>query len=112
MLRYSCYTLQKTNNKGADKTARIRSLVCAFVVHIRQQRMTFNIKVGNSVSEQVRQHIGLRQGDNLSPNLFKLFLIDLSKCFDASDDHVELGSIHSSCLLYAVDLVLLSTSET
>ena len=35
------------------------------------------IKVGNSLSEQVRQHIGLRQGDNLSPNLLKLFLNDL-----------------------------------
>ena len=70
------------------------------------------IKVGTSLSEQVRQHIGLKQGDNFSPNLFKLFLNDLSKCFDASDDQVELGNINFSCLVYADDLALLSTSET
>ena len=71
-----------------------------------------HIKVGNSVSEQVREHFGLRQGDDLSPNLFKLFLNDLSKCFDASDDQVELCNINFSCLMYEDDLVLLSTSET
>ena len=74
--------------------------------------MANNIKVGNILSQQVRQHIGLRQGDTLSPNLFKLFLNDLSKCFDASDDQGELGNINFSCLMYADDLVLLSTSET
>ena len=70
------------------------------------------IKVENSLSEQVRRHIGLRQEDNLSPNLFKLFLNEISKCCDASDDQVELGNINFSCLMYADDLVLLSTSET
>ena len=62
-----------------------------------------HIKVGNSLSEQIRQHIGLRQG---------LFLNDLSKYFDASDDQVKLGNINFCCLIYADDLVLLSTSET
>ena len=71
-----------------------------------------HIKVGNSVSEQVRQHIGLRQGDNLSPNLFKLLLNDLSKCFDASDDQVELGNINVSCLLYANDFQRFNSEPT
>ena len=41
-----------------------------------------------------------------------LFLNDLSKCFDVSDDQEQLGNISFSCLMYANDLVLLSTSET
>ena len=38
-----------------------------------------HIKVEYCLSEQIRQHIGLRQRDNLSPNLFKLFLSEISK---------------------------------
>ena len=69
------------------------------------------IKVGNNLSEQVSQNVGVRQGDNLSPNLFKLFLNDLPACFDEEDDQVSLDSISFSCLLYADDLLLLSTTE-
>ena len=32
--KYRYYTIQVANNKGADQTARMRRLVCAFVVHI------------------------------------------------------------------------------
>ena len=69
------------------------------------------IKVGDSLSEQVAQNIGLRQGDNLSPYLFKLFLNNLPSCFDASDDQVILENVSFNCLMYADDLVLLSTTE-
>ena len=88
-----------------------QSLNCNVIKYMYSDN-DIHIKVGNSLSEQVRQHIGLRQGDNLSPNLFMLFLNNLSKCFDASDDHVELSNINFSCLMYADDLVLLSTSGT
>ena len=67
-----------------------------------------HLNVGNSLSEQVRHHIGLRQGDNLSPDLFKLFLNYLSKCFGA----VEQGNIRFSWLMYANALVFLSASGT
>ena len=69
------------------------------------------IKVGNNSSEQVSQNVGVGQGDKLSPNLFKLFLNDLPSCFDEKDDQVSLDSISFSCLLYADDLLLLSTTE-
>ena len=70
------------------------------------------LNVGNSLPEQVRHRIGLRQGDNLSPDLFKLFLNYLSKCFGASNDQVEQGNIRFSWLMYANNLVLLSASGT
>ena len=66
------------------------------------------IKVGNNSSEPVSQNVGVRQEDNLSPYLFKLFLNGLPSCFD---EKVALDSIHFSCLLYADDLLLLSTTE-
>ena len=39
MLQDKLYTLQAANNKGADQTARMRSLVCTIVVHIKQNQV-------------------------------------------------------------------------
>ena len=39
-IRPSYFTLNKANNKGADQTARMRRLVCAFVV-CKQQSQDF-----------------------------------------------------------------------
>ena len=63
------------------------------------------------MTEKNPQHVGVRQGDNLSPNLFKLFINDLPTIFDTSDDQVSLNNINLSCLLYADDLVLMSTTS-
>ena len=70
-----------------------------------------HIKVGDSLSEQVAQNIGLRQGNHLSPYLFKQFLHNIPSYFDASTDQVILENVSFSCLMYAGDLVLLSTTE-
>ena len=70
-----------------------------------------HIKVCDSLSEQVAQNIGLTQDNNLSPNLFKLFLNNLPSCFDASDDQVVFENVSFSYLTYADDLVLISTTE-
>ena len=48
--------------------------------------------------------LGVRQGDNLSPNLFKISINNLPNIFSERDDQVELDSIHISSLLYADDL--------
>ena len=56
--------------------------------------------------------LGVRQGDNLSPNLFKIFINDLPNIFSERDDQVELDGIRISSLLYADDLILLSTSKS
>ena len=37
--KYSYYTIQAANNKGADQTARMRRLICAFVVCIRHKQV-------------------------------------------------------------------------
>ena len=38
-MKCSYYTFQKINNKGADQTAQICRLVCAFVIHIQQSQV-------------------------------------------------------------------------
>lgn len=55
--------------------------------------------------------LGVRQGDNLSPNLFNIFVNGLPTYFDQSCDPVPLISKSISTILYADDVVLLSTSE-
>ena len=69
-----------------------------------------HIRIKQMLSPTVSPEIGVRQGDNLSPNLFKIFINDLPSIFDSSDDQVTLGDMNFSCLLYADDLLLLSTS--
>ena len=70
-----------------------------------------HVKVEDKLTDKVIQEIGLKQGDNLSPNLFKLYINDLSECFDFTNDQVSLDNMPLSCLMYADDLVLLSTTE-
>ena len=70
-----------------------------------------HVRVGNTLSHDFTPNIGLRQGDNLSPNLFKLYINDLASSFQDEDDPVMLGNIPINCLLYADDVVLLSSSE-
>ena len=57
-------------------------------------------------------NIGTRQGCNLSPMLFNIFLNDLPVALDkACTQPAQFKGKNISCLLYADDIVLLSTSE-
>ena len=71
-----------------------------------------HIKLQSKLTKTFVQNVGVRQGDNLSPNLFKLYINDLASCFDTDDDQIILDQMSLSCLMYADDLVLLSTSAT
>jgi hypothetical protein len=55
-------------------------------------------------------NLGVKQGDNLSPNLFKIFINDLPDYIEDSIDLILLNNKPLNCLLYADDLVLFSTS--
>lgn len=65
----------------------------------------------NTFSEFFPLSLGVKQGDSLSPNLFKIFLNDLPQVLDLTSDPVTLKDRSLHCLLYADDLVLLSTTE-
>ena len=53
----------------------------------------------------------MRQGDTLSPDLFKIFINDLVEIFGDECDAVSLGDLKSNCLMYADDVIIVSQSE-
>ena len=73
---------------------------------------SFNIKMNNSLTEAVKCHQGVRQGDGLSSTLFNIFINDLSNLFnEANSRPASLGNTAIGCLLYADDLVIMSESQ-
>ena len=69
------------------------------------------IRMGNNLTKVFNSNLGVRQGDTLSPNLFKIFINDLSTIFDEECDTVSLGNFNLNCLMYADDVILLSKSD-
>jgi hypothetical protein len=53
--------------------------------------------------------MGLREWDNLRPNLFNLFINDLPKMFDNSCQPVTLNTSKLNCLMYTIKLDKLHT---
>ena len=58
-----------------------------------------------------KSYIGVRQGDVLSPNLFKIFINDLPSYLSECLDPVDVNGNILQCLMYADDINLLSTSS-
>ena len=49
--------------------------------------------------------VGVRQGCNLSPTLFNVFVNDIPSMFDKTCHPVRLGRVDLNCLLYADNLI-------
>ena len=62
----------------------------------------------NHTTEFFASDIGVRQGFNLTPKLFKLFINDLPEKFDDSCYPVSLNSLKINCQMYVDDVILLS----
>ena len=69
------------------------------------------LKLNGKLTHSFKTYRGVRQGCNLSPKLFNILINDIPKIFDDSCKPVKLGSVKLNCLMYADDLVLLSSSE-
>ena len=69
------------------------------------------VKVENTLTEMFKSEIGVYQGDVLSPSLFNLYINDLVNQFDSECMPACLDNTDINCLLYADDVVLISTSE-
>ena len=68
------------------------------------------VRVSDGLLQPIRTSIGLKQGCGISPLLFNLFIDKITTIFDQTCDPVSLGGEDLSCLLWADDLVLLSST--
>ena len=60
------------------------------IIENMYNKSTSCVKVDNSVTTSFDVRLGVRQGDNLSPNLFKVFINDLPSYIQSSIDSVKL----------------------
>ena len=68
------------------------------------------VQAGNKMTPIFNSRVGVRQGDNLSPTLFNVFINDLPSIFDAQCKPAHFGKMTIQSLLYADDLVLFAES--
>ena len=69
------------------------------------------VRVNGKQSKPFRKGVGLRQGCVLSPLLFTVYMNWIDKCSQA-DECATIGNCKISRLLFADDLVLLSSTES
>ena len=96
------YKLLSEYNVGGNFLKLLQSLYDRHEVHIRLSR---------GLLHPILTTIGVKQGCGLSPLLFNLFINKLPEIYDRSCDPVNLGNININSLLWADDLVILSSSE-
>ena len=73
--------------------------------------MYMSVKLGNKLTDPFKSQLGVKQGDVLSPNIFKIFLNDFGTLIDKSEIGAKLSNKTIGCLLYADDLGLISDSK-
>ena len=69
------------------------------------------IKLNNMMSGWFSINSGVRQGDPISPTLFSLYINELAKDINNLNLGIRFGNNTVSILLYADDLILLSSNE-
>ena len=68
------------------------------------------IKNNGEFTPPIKSNIGVKQGCNLSPLLFNLFVNDIHNIFDNTCLPIKIDSLNLSSLSFADDLVILSES--
>ena len=71
------------------------------------------IKFKQGLSRSFISKCGVKQGDVLSPILFNLYINDLvTKLNETQVDSINIGNTSINSLLYADDIILLSSTES
>ncbi len=67
------------------------------------------VKTLNGLTEPFISDLGVKQGDNMSPTLFKVFINNIVSMINEKNSHpAKIGCRDISCLLYADDLIVMS----
>ena len=79
------------------------------IIQNMYRNLQCSVRLPLGISMPFESKVGLKQGCNLSPMLFNIFINDLIKEIEEiNDDAPYLGEIPVGCLFYADDLVLIS----
>ena len=73
--------------------------------------LTAAVKLPNGITQSFVSKTGVRQGCNLSPTLFNLFINDIVELFDEQCLPPTIGNQKINCLMYADDILILSETE-
>ena len=77
------------------------------------EKTKLSVHLPSGITEFFPSNVGLKQGCNMSPILFNLFVSNINEIFDVCFCQlVSLGNIKLSNLLYADDLILISETKT
>ena len=82
------------------------------VIKNMYSNVNLQVLVQDGLTKTFTSNVGVRQGDNLSPTLFNIFINDLPQML--YEDHcypLTLGNTSINCLLYADDLLILSENK-
>ncbi|XP_077984642.1 uncharacterized protein LOC144439242 [Glandiceps talaboti] len=72
----------------------------------------YTVKLPGGLSTSFKSDVGVQQGGILSPILFAFFLNDVEDCLNRPPfQGITLGDYNLSCLLYADDSIIVSTSR-
>jgi ribosomal protein S24E len=75
--------------------------------------VTARIKTKKGLTDAFPIDVGTRQGCNLSPTLFNIFINDLPlQLLHQECDYIDIGQGPFNCLMYADDLVIFSRTDT
>ena len=75
-------------------------------------KLQASINISNGLSVPFKSLVGLKQGCNLSPTMFNIFINDFVDMLNRDNYEAPfLQNMQVSCLLYADDLILISDSE-
>ena len=69
------------------------------------------VQLSNMNTEWFQTLYRVRQGDNLSPTLFNIYINDLAEELKRMNLGIKMGDLHICILLYADDIVLVSEHE-
>ena len=83
-----------------------------FLLGNMYKKTKLSVLLLRGITEFSPSNVGLKQGCNMSPILFNLFVNDINEIFDRFCHLVSLGNIKLSNLLYADALILISETKT